>query len=70
MNSTRAFRRARQGPVAAMSVNNIPACSARLKTEWDWRPAGLPDEPESGLVQLMTHAVTPTLDCYLVYPEP
>jgi hypothetical protein len=27
------------------------------------------NKPGSGLVQLMAGVVTPTLDCYLVYPE-
>lgn len=57
-------------PVAAMSVNNIPALQRAVENGMGI--GVLPDylnEPESGLVQLMTHAVTPTLDCYLVYPE-
>jgi DNA-binding transcriptional LysR family regulator len=57
-------------PVAAMSVNNIPALQRAVENGMGI--GVLPDylnEPESGLVQLMTHAVTPTLDCYLVFPE-
>lgn len=54
----------------AMAVNNIPALQRAV--EHGLGIGVLPDymnKPGSGLVQLMTNAVTPTLDCYLVYPE-
>ena len=56
--------------VAALSVNNIPALQRAVENGIGI--GVLPDylnEPESGLVRLMTHAITPTLDCYLVFPE-
>ncbi|MBO0732773.1 MAG: LysR family transcriptional regulator [Methylocapsa sp.] len=56
--------------VAAMSVNHIPALQRAVENGIGI--GVLPDylnKPGSGLVQLMTDAVTPTLDCYLVYPE-
>ena len=55
---------------ATMSVNNIPALQRAV--EHGIGIGVLPDylnKPGTGLVQLMTHAVTPTLECYLVYPE-
>jgi DNA-binding transcriptional LysR family regulator len=54
----------------AMSVNNIPALQRAVENGIGI--GVLPDymnKPGSGLVQLMTDVVTPTLDCYLVYPE-
>jgi DNA-binding transcriptional LysR family regulator len=56
--------------VAAMSVNNIPALQRAVENGMGI--GVLPDylnEPESGLVQLMAHAITPTLNCYLVFSE-
>lgn len=56
--------------MAALSVNNIPALQRAVENGIGI--GVLPDylnEPESGLVRLMTHAITPTLDCYLVFPE-
>ncbi|MCI0466960.1 MAG: LysR family transcriptional regulator [Beijerinckiaceae bacterium] len=56
--------------VPAMLVNNIPALQRGVESGIGI--GVLPDylnKPGTGLVQLMTHAVTPTLDCYLVYPE-
>jgi DNA-binding transcriptional LysR family regulator len=56
--------------VAALSVNNIPALQRAVENGIGI--GVLPDylnEPESCLVRLMTHAITPTLDCYLVFPE-
>jgi DNA-binding transcriptional LysR family regulator len=56
---------------AAMTVNNIPALQRAVENGIG--VGILPDylnEPGSGLIQLMTDVVTPTLDCYLVYPEP
>jgi DNA-binding transcriptional LysR family regulator len=53
-----------------MSVNNIPALQRAVENGIGI--GVLPDylnKPGSGLVQLMTDAITPTLDCYLVYPE-
>lgn len=53
-----------------MSVNNIPALQRAVENGIGI--GVLPDylnKPGSGLIQLMTDAVTPTLDCYLVYPE-
>jgi DNA-binding transcriptional LysR family regulator len=55
---------------AAMSVNNITAL--QRATEAGVGIAVLPDYlniPGKGLVQLLPHAVMPTLECYLVYPE-
>jgi DNA-binding transcriptional LysR family regulator len=54
----------------AMLVNNIPALQRAVENGIGI--AVLPDylnKPGSGLIQLMTDAVTPALDCYLVYPE-
>jgi DNA-binding transcriptional LysR family regulator len=59
-----------KGRVAAMSVNNIPALQRAVENGIGI--GVLPDylnKPGSGLVQLMTDSITPTLDCYLVYPE-
>jgi DNA-binding transcriptional LysR family regulator len=56
--------------VAALSVNKIPALQRAVENGIGI--GVLPDylnKPESGLVRLMTHAITPTLDCYLVFPE-
>ncbi len=55
---------------AAMSVNNITAL--RHAVESGVGIAVLPDylnEQGHGLVQLLPHALTPALECYLVYPE-
>jgi DNA-binding transcriptional LysR family regulator len=55
---------------AAMLVNNIPALQSAVENGIGI--GVLPDylnEPESGLVQLLPDAITPTLDCYLVFPE-
>jgi DNA-binding transcriptional LysR family regulator len=59
------------GRAAVMSVNNIPALQRAVENGIGI--GVLPDylnKPGSGLIELMTEAVTPTLDCYLVYPEP
>src|ERR1700730_8332307 len=56
--------------VAAMSMNHIPALQRAVENGIGI--GVLPDylnKPGSGLVQLMTDAITPTLNCYLVYPE-
>ncbi len=55
---------------AALSVNNITAL--QRATEAGVGIAVLPDYlniPGPGLVQLLPHAVMPTLECFLVYPE-
>jgi DNA-binding transcriptional LysR family regulator len=56
--------------VPALSVNNINAL--RKAVDNGVGIAVLPDymiEDNSGLVQLLPQAVTPELECYLVYPE-
>jgi DNA-binding transcriptional LysR family regulator len=55
---------------SVMSVNHIPALQRAVENGIGI--GVLPDylnKPGSSLIQLMTEAVTPTLDCYLVYPE-
>jgi DNA-binding transcriptional LysR family regulator len=57
-------------PAAAMSVNNIPALQRAVESGVGI--GVLPDylnKPGSGLVKVLADLVTPTLDCYFVYPE-
>ncbi len=70
LNSPLFAGRGVEAKAAAMSVNNIPALQRAVENGIGI--GVLPDylnKPGTGLVQLMTNAVTPTLDCFLVYPE-